>query len=226
MPRIKTQKARKPLKCSRCGATIKAGDEYRKFKRFRSPKVVRCMKSECAPRASELTGSSSRSAIYSANEQGVDGLAGATCISDLQSVRDDVVAAIEEAAEACREAASNIEDGFQHETEQSQQLNELADAVDSWKDEVEQVDLDDTSITVECQRCGAQFDIDVESGPDASSIEEHFGDESDCEDDESETLSKDELKQATIKSMEELAEEKFDELKSELEDAINNIPEA
>jgi hypothetical protein len=57
---------------------------------------------------------------------------------------DDVRSALETAAEAIRDLASekeegaqNMEDGFGHETEQSSQLRETADSLNSWADEID-----------------------------------------------------------------------------------------
>jgi len=44
--------------------------------------------------------------------------------------------ALESVYEDYRESASNIEDGFGHETQQSQELNETADEIEAWAEEV------------------------------------------------------------------------------------------
>lgn len=55
---------------------------------------------------------------------------------DVQSALDDAGSAIEELAEEKRESASNIEEGFGHPTEKSEELEGIADELESWKDEI------------------------------------------------------------------------------------------
>jgi hypothetical protein len=55
---------------------------------------------------------------------------------DVQSALDDAGSQIEELAEEKRESAGNIEEGFGHPTEKSEELEGIADELDSWKDEV------------------------------------------------------------------------------------------
>lgn len=63
---------------------------------------------------------------------------------------EDVTAALEAAAEAIRElaeekreSASSIEDGFGHATYQSEELEQTADDLESWADEIENVSVPD-----------------------------------------------------------------------------------
>lgn len=44
-------------------------------------------------------------------------------------------------AEEKRESASNIEEGFGHETEKSAELNDIAEQLDTWAEDVEQADV-------------------------------------------------------------------------------------
>lgn len=92
------------------------------------------------------------------------------------ATKDDVDAVIEQAKESImelveekREAAQNIEDGFQHETSQSQELNELADALESWADEGDQIEVEDEpdediAEMVECSVCDGEGEVDNEDG--------------------------------------------------------------
>lgn len=64
-------------------------------------------------------------------------------LEDAQSWANDKAQEIRDLAEEKRESASNIEDGFGHPTQQSDELNEIADNLDSWADDVENVDLPD-----------------------------------------------------------------------------------
>ncbi|KKK54272.1 hypothetical protein LCGC14_3086400 [marine sediment metagenome] len=141
------QHARKENRCGKCGTPILVGDPYR----HASPrahlatagiKMVRCIKATCAFKTSDLT-TSKMSGVYATQE-------------DLQLAIDgdftpaDVLNSLQEAAEAVRavgkeyrEGATNIEDGFGHETMQSQEMTEKADALDEYADALENVSLDD-----------------------------------------------------------------------------------
>lgn len=56
---------------------------------------------------------------------------------DVQNALDDVAGRVRDLAEEKRESASNIEEGFQHATSQSDELNDAAEQLDSWADEIE-----------------------------------------------------------------------------------------
>lgn len=63
--------------------------------------------------------------------------------------------AVREIAEAKRESASNIEEGFGHSTYVSDELNDVADQLDSWADEIESVDVPELPEPEEtdCETC-------------------------------------------------------------------------
>ena len=71
-------------------------------------------------------------------------------------------------AEEKRESASNIEEGFGHETEQSTELNDIADQLDGWADEVEQADIPEAPEPEEedCPECGGTGTVKPEDGDD------------------------------------------------------------
>jgi len=60
---------------------------------------------------------------------------------DVQSCLDDAAASVREIAEEKRESASNIEDGFGHPTSASEELEQVADDLDGWADEIESTDI-------------------------------------------------------------------------------------
>lgn len=62
--------------------------------------------------------------------------------TDVKSALDEAAEAIRELAEQKRESASNIVDGFGHDTYQSDDLNSQADELDSWADDVEGADVE------------------------------------------------------------------------------------
>lgn len=63
-------------------------------------------------------------------------------VEEVEQALDDASEAITEIAEEKREAAQNIEDGFQHETEQSVELNQVADDLDAWANDIETAKTD------------------------------------------------------------------------------------
>lgn len=62
-------------------------------------------------------------------------------LEDAQQWAADKASEIRELAEEKRESAQNMEDGFGHATSMSDELNETADSLDEWADEIENVDL-------------------------------------------------------------------------------------
>ena len=109
-----------PERCGKCGTTIEPGDPYKWTEikmQYGGRRLVRC--STCPTwRPSELS-TSKMAGIYAAQE------------------------AVREVAEEYRESAQAIEDGFGHPTYQSDELNERADELDGWADDVEGVDFDE-----------------------------------------------------------------------------------
>lgn len=76
--------------------------------------------------------------------------------SDATSWLEDVAQQIRDLAEEKRESASNIEEGFGHETEQSAELNDIADQLESWADDLEGTEVPDLPEPEEedCDTCG------------------------------------------------------------------------
>jgi hypothetical protein len=60
---------------------------------------------------------------------------------DVQSALDDAAESIKEIAEQKREGASNIESGFGHPTEKSEELEQMADDLEQWADDVSSADI-------------------------------------------------------------------------------------
>ena len=141
MPRVTTVlKARKsPGECGKCGVEIKPGAAYRWWKFRYGGKRVRCMVCP-GPRASELTNNDKLSQCYAAGEALDDALRAFERDYDLDALRgaaEDAGSEVRAAGEAYRESADNIESGFGHETEQSQEFAQKADNLESKADEIE-----------------------------------------------------------------------------------------
>lgn len=60
-----------------------------------------------------------------------------TTVEEFEGALEEAHDAVTEIAEEKRESAQNIEGGFQHETEQSQELSQAAEDLDSWADQID-----------------------------------------------------------------------------------------
>lgn len=137
MPKVHTKAKRntgRRIVCGRCGEEILPGETYRSwsFYRQRTPNV-RCYRSTCDPRPSELT-SSIVSDVLSAIEDAQEQLAGEFAVEDAESA----VEAIKEAAEAARDQYSEAAEPFNGEGIHQ----ERADGMESFATEVEGVEVD------------------------------------------------------------------------------------
>jgi hypothetical protein len=88
----------------------------------------------------------------------------AETVEEVQEALDDVAAAIKELAEESRETASNIEEGFGHATQQSEDAESRADELDGWAEEIETVDIPDLPEPEEddCEQCEGTGTVEVE----------------------------------------------------------------
>lgn len=152
MATVKIRTARKEWKCQRCGATISPGDKYRVVSRRYAGKIIRCMGAECEIKRWELTSSDKLAELYRIEDE-------LSCLDpyvyDPHSLATDVTGYAEqvrEVAEQYRESATNIEDGFGHETFMSQELNDKADEVESWADDLENAAgaIEDIEVVCDC----------------------------------------------------------------------------
>jgi len=137
-----------PLRCESCSGDINIGDGYRWMAMFRSPRRTRHL--DCPSwRPSELTGSAGLSAFLGAQEALEDSLGELGDVDPenyiealrfaVEAMKDD----LESAAEAYNESAENIEDGFEHETEQSMELRDNAQEIEYWSSEFDGLDFDE-----------------------------------------------------------------------------------
>ncbi len=148
MARVTTvQAARKAQTCGRCGMVILPGMSYRWAKprvhrAAAGRKLVRCMKPTCAFRPSDLT-TSKMAGVYAAQENLADAMLGDFSPNDLLNSLQEAAGEVRGVGEEYREGATNIEDGFGHSTEQSQEMTEKADALDEYADALEAVTFDE-----------------------------------------------------------------------------------
>lgn len=138
------KKAAKPHKCQRCGRDIAKGDPYkhispRTHRAARGRKLVRC--AECPDWQVWEYSNSLSARIQQIQYEGAKMIEAAE--DNLEDVPGELASAIRDLAEEKRESATNIEYGFGHATSQSDELNQTADDLDGWADEIEDLDLDD-----------------------------------------------------------------------------------
>lgn len=86
---------------------------------------------------------------------------------DVQSALEEAANAVREIAEEKRDGAQNIEDGFGHPTQQSDELVETADTLASWADEIEAAEVPDLPEPedVDCETCSGTGITDVADQP-------------------------------------------------------------
>jgi hypothetical protein len=169
--------------CGKCGVEIKPGDPYKWIKPKSGPYggrlMVRC--GSCpAWQVWEYSSSlSARTAQISHDfERAIDG---ATGPDEITSALEDAANSAREIAEEKRESAQNIEDGFGHPTSSSEELNEIADSLDSWADEIEQADVPDLD-DYPCDDCSGEGEVECQECDGSGEVEDETGDSVTCED--------------------------------------------
>lgn len=100
--------------CGHCQRPIEVGDPYRHFAPgYHARKQVRCMRSECAPRQSELT-ASTMSQVYAAQEAFEDAVGSVDNIDDLRDLFEDYRQEIEAYRDERQEGLNQWEYGNSH----------------------------------------------------------------------------------------------------------------
>lgn len=179
-----------PLKCGYCGEPINIGDPYKWVapRAYRGDRGVKKVRHSSCPawRQSELTSSPHLATMYAAQESAEDAIDALTApessvdvdgfLDELTAIVQEAAEGVREAAESYRESAQNIEDGFGHATWQSEELNEKADSIDGWADDMTYATFDnDFEEDLDCDQCGVDEDDDVHQDP--SHIDYHMFEE-------------------------------------------------
>lgn len=138
--------------CGKCRTEIQPGQPYKWIKPKSGPYggrlMVRC---DSCPTWQVWDYSSSLSAqVARIEHDAANAVDNAESTDDVTAALTDAADAIRDLAEQKREGASNIESGFGHATYQSEELEQTADDLDAWADDVEGADLDDLE-TFDCQ---------------------------------------------------------------------------
>jgi hypothetical protein len=132
-----------PYTCDYCQKTIEVGTAYKHITPKSGPYGGRKRtRHESCPSWQVWEYSSSLSARLAqiSYDFGND-IANVESEEDVQSALDSAAEAVKEIAEEKREGASNIEDGFGHETSASTELAEIADSLEEWADEISSADI-------------------------------------------------------------------------------------
>lgn len=105
------RKTRKGGVCEKCGGEIKKGEDYISYSPYRGSPHIRCTKSECAFKQSEMTSSEHLANLYQARE--ALEIASATEVPDtILSELDNAIATAEEEEGSYNESADNMEEKF------------------------------------------------------------------------------------------------------------------
>lgn len=151
-----------PRKCGMCHQEIQVGSPYKHISPRSGPYGGRTMY-RCAScpdwHVWEYSSSlSARTAEISHNFWESFNGAIFESTDDVQEILNEAAEAIREIAGEKEESAQNIEDGFQHETQQSQELRDVSEQLNSWADDVEGVSLSDYPEPEEtdCGECGGE----------------------------------------------------------------------
>jgi ElaB/YqjD/DUF883 family membrane-anchored ribosome-binding protein len=118
---------------------IEKGDQYY----YWFPYMGRKQFSKSRPTPSQVESNETRANYLLLQEEALAALDEANILDDIMSALDEASSRASETADELREKASNIEDGFGHETEMSMQFNEQADEVESWGNDLTNLDRPD-----------------------------------------------------------------------------------
>lgn len=161
-----------------------------------------------------------------------DAVDGVETEDDVQSLLDDAADQITELAEAKRESAQNIEDGFGHPTSQSEELESQADELEGWAEDVRGTDIptqDDFGGEADCEDCDGTGQVEcVYCGGTGKADETVEADEDTDPDDEcSQCGGEGEVTCETCQGSgqvesEDLTDEQLDEWRDAVRDAVSD----
>ena len=142
MPRVFTSIAAKdyPIEGITKGATYFYWTPYRGRKR----------RSATRPRPSQVEPNETKASVYATVEDLSDFLAAAnedTPIEDVRELIEQCKTSAEDAAQEMEEKADNIEEGFGHETMQSDEIREWGASIQEWANELDNIDTEETAVT-------------------------------------------------------------------------------
>ena|SRR5262252_4666361 len=123
------------LTCKSCGKPIEIGQPYKWFKQKTTyGGIKKSYHPDCKIPPSHRT-TSRMGVIYDAQDT-LD-FGGCETVEDCQAELQSFAETVREIGEEYAESADNMEDGFGHETYQSQEIRERAEALEQWADDLE-----------------------------------------------------------------------------------------
>jgi hypothetical protein len=157
------------LMCGYCNKPINIGDPYKWVapRAHRAAHGIKRVRHTTCPgwKPSELTSSHHLATIYAAQEAAEEQITAVTVDTtedvpnaeeDLLGIAAEFAESVMEASESYGESAQNIEDGFGHETYQSEELREKSEAVDGWSDDVAAYTVEEFVESLDCMDCGLE----------------------------------------------------------------------
>ena len=118
---------------------ISKGDKYWHWTPYRQPRRL----SKTMPRPSQTESNDTKASLYIVVEGLTDSINVATTVQEIREAVESAISECETVCDEFNEKADNIEDGFGHETMQSEEIRSWAEEVEEWKNELESIDLPD-----------------------------------------------------------------------------------
>lgn len=166
--RVKSaQASKRTRRCFRCNHEVQPGEPYayqdRKTGPYSSVKRIWCFQHMRSIKPSELESNPRRASIMEAEEavgDAVDQLAEGEYSALAEALRE-AKSTLETIKDELEDGANNIEDGFGHETQQSEEMHDQASQLEEWMDEIEgaadeieSMEPDEPEDSDECDNCG------------------------------------------------------------------------
>ena len=144
------------LVCDHCRKDIEIGTPYKHISPKSGPYGGRQLnRHESCPTWQVWEYSSSMSArIAQIENDYTTEISGADSEDTISSALETMAEAVRSLGEEKRESASNIEEGFGHPTSSSEELNDIADNLDTWADEIEGSSVPEVSDYTGCEAEG------------------------------------------------------------------------
>jgi hypothetical protein len=207
-------------KCGKCGLEIKPGMPYKWIKPKSGPyggsMMVRC---EACPTWNVWDYSSSLSARLAqiSHDAWNDFPEDATTEDEISEWASGVAEQVRDLAQEKRDSADNIRDGFGHDTYQSEELDQVADDLEGWADEIEGLDVPalPEPEDEDCDACGGSGTVD---NPDY--------DESDEDSDEDEEIDCNDCGGTGTLQMEEPSDDQISDWLEECREAASIVDES
>lgn len=149
--------------CGKCGKEIEVGHPYKWIKPKSGPYGGRTLyRCDACPTWQVWEYSSSMSArLAQISHNFFDAVDSAESMDDVTTALSSAADEIRDLASEKRESAENIESGFGHPTEKSEELSQIADDLESWADEVEQDEVPESS-EYGCTVCEGEGEVDCD----------------------------------------------------------------